>query len=346
MYYKNNIFFIFLLSVLSYELIVPVEYTAFSGDLDVHYTIPDGVSLSDAFIRVALITDDGEEEITTLGINPKYQSGSKKVTCGVIEVAGKYEIQMYMYYGGSLLKRAVVIVRWPDIVLQLPKTHFAQSDSVQLKINSPAVCNPRLKRYGFEMQLEYADNSSAISITGNHEILFSKPFSNFSATNSFVEFPCSLFDLSGIYRASLISSFSAISVVSRSNSMLTTNNPAYKIHISPDSVFPCNSNLMVTYQLPPCPGTKESNKIRIYMLRRRSSASLASPLERIYVQERPVDPDITFINPSCNTFKTIAIGYCFQIVTLARHGVIINQTELCLSAHPDSGNVFIKLYIK
>lgn len=328
----------FSLSVYAYQLTLPDEYTAFSGDLDVQYKIPDGVSLSNAFIRVALITEgDGGEEITTLGIDPKYQTGSKKITCGVIEVAGKYEFQMYMYSGGPLLYRAVVIVRWPEIVLSLPPSHFAQSDSVQLRINSTAVCNPRLRRYGFEMHLEYADNTSAISITGKHEVLYSQPFSNLSATNSFFKFPCSLFELSGIYRASLVSSFSAIAVVSRSNAMLTTNNPAYQINIWSDTIFPCNNILMINYVLPQCPGTKDSNRIRIYMLRRKSSGSLAAALEKVYVEEHPADPDKTFIKISCSLFKTVAIGYCFQIVTLARRGIVINQTELRLSAHPDSG---------
>lgn len=333
-HYFYDIFFSF--SVYPYQLTLPDEYTAFSGDLDVLYKIPDGVSLSNAFIRVALITDDGGEEITTLGIDPKYQTGSKKITCGVIEVAGKYEFQMFMYSGGPLLYRAVVIVRWPDIVLSLPPSHFAQSDSVHLTINSSAVCNPRLKRYGFEMHLEYADNTSAISITGNHEVLYSQPFSDLSTTNS-SKFPCSLFDLSGIYRASLVSSFSAIAVVSRSNAMLTTNNPAYQINIWSDTIFPCNNILMINYVLPQCPGTRDSNRIRIYMLRRKSSGSLAAPLEKLYIEEHPADPDKTFIQTSCSRLKTVAIGYCFQIVTLARRGIVINQTELCLSAHPDSG---------
>lgn len=326
-----------LFSDCAYQLTVPAEYTAFSGDLQIQYKIPEHVSLTSSFVRVAMLTGDKEVEITNLGIASQYKSGTLIVKCGIIEVAGKYEFQMYMYLEGPLLVRAVVVVRWPKIVLTLPNTHLAESSSVHLQITSQATCNPRLKRYSFQIDLEYAQNSSAIS---SQEIvrLSSQPFTVFNFSQTSIEFPCSLFDLSGIYRSSITSSVSAISVVSRSNEMFTSLNPAYRINIwsNEGTIFPCIDKLMVNYQLPSCPGAKERNRIRIYMLRRTVSGSIASPLKRSYVIERHVDPDTTYFMEECSLFQTVATSYCFQFVTLTRN-VVINQTELCLPAHPNSG---------
>lgn len=323
-------------TVYAYQITVPVEHVAFSGDLVVIYKIPDDVSLSNAFIRVALVTDKGDEEITNLHIDSKYKTGRLPMTCGIIEVAGKYEFQMYMYGGGPLLTRAVMLVRWPKIVLHLNDTHFAQSSSVLLRINSSAVCNPRLKRYDFKIELDYATNSSTISVAGNHEVLYSQPFEDFSGVSLFVVFPCSLFDIPGIYRASLISSFSAISVVSRSNLMLTTFNPAYMINFWSETIFPCNGNVKIGYSLPQCAAPMHNNRIRIYMRRRKSLGSLAAPVEKMYIEEHKADPGGSLIQLPCHVFDTVAIGYCFQLVTFLRHDTLLNQTEYCLPAHPDS----------
>ena len=316
------------------------------------YTTPKGVSLPDAFIRLVLITyplpESGPEEITTLGMDVLYQEGTVKVTCGIIEIAGKYEFQMFLHSGGPILTRVVVIVRWPSLQLQLPVLHSAHTNSVPLFINSSAACNPRLKRYNFHLRLEYAKNSSLLFIAGQEEELDSKPFSNFTARNLSLEFPCSLFDLAGIYRVSLISSASSVSVVSRSNNMLTNRSSAFKINIWEETVFPCYSNMKVNYIQPQCPGARDSNKIRMYKLRRKYSGSPAAPLERTYVEERFADPDKTSVNFSCAIFETDSSGYCFVYVTVGRHGIVTNQTEKCVSSHPNSGlyNVyFIMLHI-
>lgn len=325
----------------AYKLTLPREYVAFSGDLDIHYQIPSGITLSNAFIRVALVTDGKEEEITNLGLNTRYQNGSQTIACGILEVAGQYDFQMYMYSGGPLLKRQRLIVRWPNITLDLPEVHYAQSSSVQLKLYSSAKCNPKLNRYDFNMILEYAKDNTAISVPGNHEVLDSQPFSSFSSNNTSIELKCTFFNLSGVYRVSLQSSYSAISLVSRSNLMATSLNPAYKINILSDTIFPCNNKFIVHYSLPQCPGDKDYNRIRIYMVRRKSSGSIAAPVERLYIKEHHVDPDKTSFLTPCEMFKTQATRYCFQLVSLARHGIIINQTEVCLSAHPNSGKLFM-----
>lgn len=286
---------------------------------------------------MVLQTNSRDVEITNLGIDPHYKSGTLSVACGIIEVAGKYDFQMYLYSGGRLLVSEIIVVRWPQVQLTLPNTHLAQSSSVHLRINTPAKCNPRLKRFDFHVELEYASESYEIS-SQDVVLLSSQPFLDFSKTNFSVEFPCSLFDLSGIYRASLKSSASAISVVSRSNEMLTSLNPAYRINIwsNDGTIFPCKDTLMINYQLPACPGAKESNRIRIYMLRRTVSGSVASPLEKSYVLERQVDPDGTYLIEQCGLFQTVATSYCFQFVTFTRN-IVVNQTELCLPAHANSG---------
>ena len=314
---------------------------AFSGDLYVQYKTPKDVSLPSAFIRLVLITfplpDSGPEEITNLGMDARYKEGEVKVTCGIIEVAGKYEFHLYQQSGGPILTRLEVIVRWPSMQLQLPFLHSAHTNSVPLLINSTAACNPRLKRYSFQLKLEYAKNSSLLSIAGKEEEIYSSAFSTFLAKDLSLEFPCSLFDMAGVYRVSLISSVSAVSVVTRSNTMLTNWSSNFRIIIWTETVFPCYSNLRVNYVQPQCPGARHSNKIRMYKLIRKVRGSLAAPLERSYVEEQFVDRNKTSIYFSCSSFETAAAGYCFVYVTINRHGTVTNQTERCISAHPDSG---------
>ena len=265
------------------------------------------------------------------------QEGIVRVTCGIIEVAGKYEFHMLMHSGGRVLTRAAVIVRWPSILMELPVQHYAHTSSVQLSINSSSVCNPLLKRYGFQLKLEYTTNSSSLFIAGKEEELSSRPFSDFAAGKFSLEFPCFLFDLAGVYRVSLLSNTSAIAVVSRSNYMLTNWSPAFQLIIQEETVFPCYKHIKVSYIQPSCPGARQYNKIRMYKLRRKYSGSLAAPLEKFYVEERLVDPDKTSVSFSCAIFDTSAAGYCFVYVTIGRHDIVTNQTEKCLSAHPDSG---------
>ena len=328
----------------------PREYVAFSGDLNVHYKTPDGVSLPDAFIRLVLIRypplETGPEEITTLGMDAMLQEGTVRVTCGIIEVAGKYEFHMLMHLGGPVLTRAVVLIRWPSIIMELPVQHYAHTSSVQVSINSSSVCNPLLKRYGFQLKLEYATKSSYLLISGKEEELSSRPFSEFSVGKHSLEFPCYLFDLAGVYRVSLISNTSAIPVVSRSNYMLTNWSPAFKLIVHEETVFPCYSNIKVSFVQPSCPGAKHNNKIRMYKLRRKYPGSLAAPLDKFYVEERLVDPDKTAVSFSCDKFDTSAAGYCFVYVTIGRHDIVTNQTEKCLSAHPDSGLYICLIKIK
>ena len=67
-----------------YQLIAFREEIAFSGDLNVQYKTPDGISLADAYIRLVLIrypsSDSGPEEITTLGMDILLQEGIVRVT--------------------------------------------------------------------------------------------------------------------------------------------------------------------------------------------------------------------------------------------------------------------------
>ena len=295
------------------------------------------MSIPNAFIRLVLKTDSIPVEITNLGIDSKYSSSHVTVTCGIIEVAGQYEFQMFMYAGGPILTSTKVIVRWPSMTLTLPDNHLTHSNSVHLIFNSSAVCNPRLKRYNFSIDLDYAANVSAISTTGKPDVIYSLKFDRLSGNNLLIEFPCSLFDMVGLYRVTLKSSFSAISVISRSNIMIANSNPDFRINIWTETIFPCKNVLMVNYLQPQCPGNKEENKIRMYIQRRKSAGSLAASIEKVYIQERPADPEKTYIPVNCSTFNTSAVGYCFQFVTVTRYGGIVVQNELCRSAYPDSG---------
>jgi len=324
----------------SYQLSVPGEYTVLSGDLTVSYSIPEEVHLPSAFVRLYLLGDKADVELTNLPIEQGYPRGDLRVTCGIIEAAGKYEFRMFMHEGSRILVRAVVIARWPEVLLSLPATHVAQSMSVRVEIRSKAVCDPLLKKFDFSVELEYAKDLNVFSVSGKDLVIYNVPFTEMSKSENSVDFPCNLFEQLGVYRVSLKSSYSAIAVVARSNSLITTPNPKYSINLYKDTIFPCasSSSLSLAYSLAQCSMEPGTQRLRVFRLERAAgSSTLAAPVNRVYEREHILDVSATQVVEPCSGFRTDATGYCFQLVTFMSDGSVINQTEVCKSAHPDSG---------
>ncbi|KAL3880779.1 hypothetical protein ACJMK2_032990, partial [Sinanodonta woodiana] len=316
-----------------YQLIAPSTHAAFTSDLEVEYITPQSVSLPNAFVRLVNIQPAKINEITTLGLDIGHKSGRLVYTCGLVEYPGTFEFQLHMYSGGPILARAKTIVSWPKVRLQIPYTHVAHTTSVPLAINSEARCNPLIRRYSFEIILEHTRTSV---IGDSREIIYTKNFPNITLPTESVldSFPCALFDTTGTFVAFLKSNFSANSTIASSNIMTVNWSTAYKVNLFQDTVFPCDSDVPVMYTRPQCAGNKD--KIRLFMLRRSISGSIASPVERLYITERHVDPNQNSVYFSCDLFNINALGYCFGYVTTSRNGAVTLQNERCMSAHPNS----------
>ena len=317
-------------------------YVAFSGDLLLNYTLPTHVVIPNAFIRLLAQTPKGPREITTLKVNLGRSSGLKRVKCGLIENAGIHILEMHMFLGGDILTTTQFTTIWPKFHLQLPDYHIAQTTSVLLKYVSPqAECTPVLHRYSFQIDLEYRKEMGAHPSfnTDTPKILHTLPVLNISNPKGNYSYGCDVFDVSGVYRTVLKSSYNSTEVIASSEIMDVKWSNNYPISIFKGTVFPCNGHLSVLYVHPQCTGTND--KIRMYALRRHVVASMAVPLEHHYVTERRADPDKTFAVFDCDLFSTTAIGYCFVYVSMSRDGEITEQNKTCMPAFEGTGNILI-----
>ncbi|ESO88421.1 hypothetical protein LOTGIDRAFT_234507 [Lottia gigantea] len=316
-----------------YKLIVPNTYVALSGDLMIKYILPGNVSLPNAFIRLFHINGEKLLEVTNLALPLGRKEGELPVTCGIVEFAGRYVAKMYMHDGGTILTETQFDVSWPSIHLTLPDTYTALTTSVQIHIRSSAQCKSLLRRGNFLIDIYHERQPVSDGIetnTSNH--ITNLTINDF--TKDFVhEFPCNYFDVDGSYQAVLKSTLNSGTEVTRSNIMTTGWSDSYNLNIRVDSVFPCPNLFKIIYTRPSCPS---KDKVRMYMLQRRASGSLASPLERKYVLERRISPDVTTLRIPCGLFNKTSAGYCFVYVSVSKHGEVQEQKEVCLAAHPDS----------
>lgn len=318
-----------------YRISVPDDYVAFMGDLTVTYTVPVNISMPNAFIRVLFNGDKGRREITTLKLSMGHSTGSGRVTCGVIEVAGQHLLEMYMYLDGPLLTSKEFTVKWPEFHLYLPKTHIAQTTEVKLRYTSEAKCVPLLEQYSFQIDLEYRSENQFDPSYYNTEarVLHSEPVLDISQAITNISYSCGNFDFKGSYRAFLRNSYNKNLTVARSNVMDVRWSDVYDVRISSSSIHPCQGHLAVLYEHPQCSGTND--KIRMYVLRRDISGSLAAPLQRKYVTERTAHPDKTYVVFKCSLFPmdVTAVGFCFVYVTMSNTDLVVDQYSSCVSAH-------------
>ncbi|XP_060064411.1 uncharacterized protein LOC132544782 [Ylistrum balloti] len=318
-----------------YRISVPEKYVAFMGDLAITYSVPINVSMPNAFIRVLAYTGRGRREITTIKLTVGQSTGSGRVTCGLIEVAGRHLLEMYMYLDGPLLTSKEFTVRWPEFHLYLPKRHLAQTTEVKLHYTSEARCGPLLQQYSFQIDLEYRSVSQFDPSYYNTKptVLHSEPVLDISRAITNISYTCDKFDFKGSYRAFLRNSYNKNETVARSNVMDVKWSDVYDVRISSSSVHPCQGHLAVLYEHPQCAGSHD--KIRMYVLRRDISGSLAAPLKRVYVTERHAHPDKTYVVFKCNLFPMdyTAVGFCFVYVTISKTNLVVEQHSSCVSAH-------------
>lgn len=326
-----------------YQLTVPSTHVAFSGDLEIGYSVPQNISMSSAFVTI-LFSEEGlkEHEITSLHIRPGTHTGKLILSCGVLEYAGAYTLQMYMFVGSRLLAQTTFIVEWPRIQLFLPdRRRFALTENVPLRIQSRATCEPKIHRESFFIELYFKRRASAVAILPMESSMIKHTFNytNLSKRTQTIQYQCDLFDLDGSYQAVLKSTFNSGTVVTRSNVFNVTWSQSYSINIRKESIFPCKGAITVVYVQPACARTEKhlQDRIRMYELRTTTNGSLAAPLRQKYIIEKHANPNRNSFELSCRFFNKTAAGFCFKYVSISRSGAVHLQRQQCLAAHPDSG---------
>ncbi|KAK6975999.1 hypothetical protein BgiMline_022392, partial [Biomphalaria glabrata] len=319
-----------------YFISTPAFYVIFSGDLDFNYTIPGNVSLPHAFIRLELNKpNESPHIITALGLRLGRKTETLRVTCGVIEFAGKYTLKMYTRVNGDVLTQSDLDVRWPEVTMSLPDTHEAQTQSVELRVLSKANCSSLLHRHYLSIHLYFQRSAPRDSVLdlSQAQIVHSVNFTQVNKTYSALKLGCHLFDLDGYYQAVLVSSASNAPVVSYSNIMYATWSEGYVLGSRSSSAFPCEGALTLFYAHPPCSGM---DKIRLHSYQLMSQGSLASPLERTYVTEMVAHPDLSKVTFDCGLFNQTSSGFCFTYVSVTRATVVTEQKHFCIPAYPNS----------
>lgn len=320
-----------------YQLVAPSMYVAFSGSLKVNYSIPTNVSLPNAFVQVLAVVNDDPVPVTTHGLAMR-SHGHLEFTCGLVDFATRYRLELHTYVGGPILTRTSLEVKWPNIKLEIPTNHTAQTSPIELIITSEAKCDPLFHKETFYLDLEYlgmGQEEELFSLNRMPRVIHTVVFNNLSAPVAKVNFHCQLFDQAGLYQVVLKTNRNNGSVISRSNIMFTSWSTAYTLIIPAETIFPCSSVFPVQYTYPRCPSS--GDKIRIFMLQRKVLGSFAAPVYRKYISERNVDMDVTSINYNCSQFNSTSTGYCFTYVSVSSNGAVMEQDRRCISAHPDSG---------
>ncbi|XP_050415487.1 uncharacterized protein LOC126829582 isoform X1 [Patella vulgata] len=316
-----------------YQLMAPLLYQAFSGDLEIEYKLLTNVSLPHAFVRLLCINDPKPLEVTTLALPLGVNDGRLLVMCGILEVAGRYVARLYTHEGGTILTEAKFDVSWPSIHLTLPDKYVALTTGVKMRISSSVSCKSLLNREKMVLAIYHVRGDITDQLPlGSSNLITNTTMIDFTSQVEH-EFPCNFFDVDGSYQAVLKSTYKLGTEITRSNIMAAVWSDHYNINIRTDSVFPCPNLLNILYTRPSCPS---KDKIRIFMLKKEVKGSLASPLQRKYVFERRISPDMTMLRLSCNLFNTTSAGYCFMYVSVSKIGSVQEQKQVCLSAHPNS----------
>ncbi|GFO30819.1 thrombospondin-1 [Plakobranchus ocellatus] len=343
-----------------YSLTPPSVYHVLLGDLHVNYSIPSDVVMNHAFVRLDYWsrTRNRAIEVQSLGLPRGRSSGTLIFACGVIEIAGSYSFRMFTHRGGTMLTRASLDVRWPEITLSLPTELTALTSSAELRVNSTVTCAAKRGQFNFRIKLYHWRGGKSGAVTsvsrgkpeemkgGNEEemeliVPWSKAeqvseitFPDVEENITKISLGCHLFDLNGWYRAVLVSTSLDAPRVAISNAMTVFWGHGYQLSVMRDSVFPCNAPLEILYSHPPCAGAND--RIRFYSRTRTAAGSPASPLDRKYVKEFKADPDAGQMLLQCNMFSQKASGFCITYVSVTRGDVFTEQTERCFPAYPNS----------
>ncbi|KAL5013059.1 hypothetical protein ScPMuIL_011610 [Solemya velum] len=166
-----------------YQLVAPSMFVAFSGSLRVNYSIPSNVSLPNAFVKVLAVVDNVHLPVTTHGLAMRAR-GHLEFTCGLIDFATQYRLELHTYVDGPILTTTSLEVKWPNIRLEIPTNHTAQTSPIDLIITSEAKCDPLFHKETFYLDLEYlgmGQEAELFSLNRMPRVIYNYRFHNLSA---------------------------------------------------------------------------------------------------------------------------------------------------------------------
>ena len=329
-----------------YKLTAPRNYTVFTGDIRVSYSMGNA-SFPNSMVQ--LLSLPGDNIITTVGIPQDYLEGELTVSCSVIDYAGEFRFRLIQYYGGpTLVETPVMYVAWPMIRLNLPTRHVALSKEVTMGFTiADKLCDTAHSTSRFWLDVIYYGSND--SVAGTHApashpddrqnqrtVIHKEELRDFTSLQDVIlDFPCHLFDQAGVYQVTFASSGRPDRPMAISNLMRVDWSRKYSLSARVESIFPCGSFIRIYYVQPDCSGNDD--KIRMYKQLQIAESSAASPTNLYYVGEQRARKGMTFVTFTCNKFDENVPGYCFKYATIANNGAVHEQTTMCLLSSAESG---------
>ncbi|KAJ9591191.1 hypothetical protein L9F63_002262, partial [Diploptera punctata] len=330
-----------------YQLLVPHNYTALSGDLEVQLVGSRPGKLAG---RLQLLRASSNQSYAAIAAVPiRNDSKNIKFPCGVIALGGHYQLK-FVSPDPNIQNEAEGVeieeldVRWPLARLSLE----SESDktypevAVRATLEFPAKkCEVAAGSVNPELWLElvYCGHSLIECIhrnTTHAQVLYRRQVIGYPRRHE-LTLRCDLFGLAGHYVLTLRTS------LPNTVPILQGDPPHLKLAVSDKFVFnvharsilPCDSlsgGVAVLFQYPAC--EPRVDRVRLFAKLRADVASLAPPTSLHYVAEQRVPPGAHSLRFSCDLFSERYVEYCFVYVNQAITGAVTDVRMDCVATLP------------
>ena len=334
-------------------------YTVLEGDLNVEMRVDLNASrhYSDASRSslVARILNRINETLVWKSVQwPQVgQPINCSFTCGVIDRAGLYRLQLWAEDEDDhlLLYSTDLVARWPNIDIQVPtelmnyRADFvAKLEWARLKCyplnNSSLSLRAQVIHCGYRnttCSMQHQFNQIRASVAIDSTIWQTRDVD--------VRFGCDVLSHPGFYRVVIVSAGSPADVIGMSQAIHVTMNPEFQMQIRVKQALPCGRELHVFYRRPECSGRRD--RIRLYgKLYSNVSASIDAPFRLHYITEKVINPSRNLIAFPCQLFDPppppygsappVYDAYCFRYVNTAPNNAIIEISQTCIPTHNQS----------
>lgn len=326
-----------------YQLTAPREYIVLSGGIEVRYSIPKNHSAPNG--HVIQIVSAGNEHIIITETPTVSNEGYLAFRCGVVDHAGNFTFKLLDPARILVAKTDTMVAKWPETSIKLPETAVALTSNVYMDVNVTGVqCESLHPDVRYLLQVSYKgfndtqgnpkDKSASI-------VMFKRDYTTIQSLSDLkLRIGCEEVDQAGLYSAELYRSRNPRILLGKSNPMFVHWSDKYKLQSDAQSIFPCSDTITIEVTQAKCSGSMD--KVRLYSQVLKTTSSIASPIDLIYVKEKPVIPHSlssmsSLVTFNCHDFDQDIAGYCFSYFSMAKTGAVTEQYSLCLPTHPSSG---------
>ncbi|PSN38518.1 hypothetical protein C0J52_22131 [Blattella germanica] len=336
-----------------YELLVPQNYTALSGDLEVKLIGTQPRKITGRLHLLRASTDQTFVAIAAVPITN--ESSSVKFPCGVVALGGHYQIK---FISNDISEEAEIVeakpeeldVFWPVAHLSLdskedktypesPVKAILEFPDKKCEVAAGSV-NPELW-----MELIYCGHSltGCIENTSLSKVLYRRQVIGYPRLHE-LPLSCELFGLAGHYVLTLKTSLPNTVPVLRGEpphlKLAVSDKFVFNVHAR--SILPCDSfsgGVAVLFQYPAC--EPRVDRVRLFAKLRADVASLAPPTTLHYVVEQRIPTGAHSLRFSCELFSERYVEYCFVYVNEAITGAVTDVRMDCVATLPVRGKSFI-----